>query len=112
NNDGIWNEEGVAIDIHILPPLWRTWWAYLLYLVLAAGLLLAWRRYDLQRLRLKAQLQLEKAQSEKLKELDNVKSNFFANISHEFRTPLTLILAPLESALNSMKADFPLRTQL
>jgi signal transduction histidine kinase/ligand-binding sensor domain-containing protein/DNA-binding response OmpR family regulator len=101
NNDGYWNETGASIGITIMPPPWRTWWAYTLYGIALGILLLAFRLYDLKRQRLKQALKVEQLEAEKLKELDGMKSRFFANISHEFRTPLTLILGPLEK-LRSM----------
>ncbi|MCD4732274.1 MAG: hypothetical protein K8R74_16840, partial [Bacteroidales bacterium] len=100
NNDGYWNEEGTSISITILPPPWKTWWAYTIYGIILIGLFYAWRKYDLKRQRLKQELELEQVQSEKLEELDKMKSRFFANISHEFRTPLTLILGPLQNLLS------------
>ncbi len=96
NNDGVWNEEGTSLQITITPPWWKTKWAYALYVLLVTSLLYGSRRYELSRMRLKNQLKLEQVEAEKMKELDHLKSRFFANISHEFRTPLTLILGPLE----------------
>lgn len=91
NNDGIWNASGASLKIIINPPWWHTWWAYVLYAVAALCLLYAWRRHLIMRERLRNQLRFERITSEKLQEVDALKSRFFANLSHEFRTPLTLI---------------------
>ena len=96
NNDGVWNEEGATLVIVIAPPWWKTWWAYSLYGIVLAGLLIAARRNIIQRERLTSKLKLEHLELEKVQEIDKVKTNFFANISHEFRTPITLIQGPLK----------------
>lgn len=104
NNDGVWNEEGVAMALIILPPPWATWWAYSLYVIIALALLVAARQQVIRRERLKNEVKLNKLEAEKYVELDSMKSRFFANISHEFRTPLTLILGPLEKYLQEDKS--------
>ncbi len=81
----------------ILPPWYRSWWAFGLYILLTGAILYSIRRYELNRLRLKDQLKMKRFEAEKLKELDQMRSDFFANISHEFRTPLTLILGQIEN---------------
>lgn len=101
NNDGVWNEQGISIDLIINPPWWRTWWAYSMYIILFLSGLSFLRRYEMNRLHWKNQLKLEKVETDALRKLDQLKSQFFANISHEFRTPLTLILGQVESVMSS-----------
>ena len=88
------------LAIVIAPPLWRTWWAYLLYALLLA--LFAWwlsRSYK-RRLALQNTLELEKRESQQKQELNEERLRFFTNITHELRTPLTLILGPLDDLMN------------
>ncbi|MFK7937226.1 MAG: ATP-binding protein [Saprospiraceae bacterium] len=85
NADGRWNEVPQTLRISIIPPFWKTTWAYLLYLILTAGGIYFWYRFSLKR-------QIEKAEAHQLKEIDRLKTRFYTNITHEFRTPLTVIL--------------------
>ncbi len=105
NNDGVWNEEGAAIKIIITQPWWKTSWAYLSYFVLILGAALGAHRFELRRRVLQHKYELEMVEIQKLLELDQHKSHFFANISHEFRTPLTLIEGPLQSMLGKCDYD-------
>jgi signal transduction histidine kinase/DNA-binding response OmpR family regulator/ligand-binding sensor domain-containing protein len=103
NNDGIWNEQGASLKIIILPPPWKTWWAYSLYGIFFIGLLAIGRLEIINRERLKTKSKLKEIEAEKYQELDTMKSRFFANISHEFRTPLTLLLGPIQKRLMAAK---------
>ena len=96
NNDGVWNKQGTSLALLILPPWWRTWWAYALYGALVLAALYGARRSEMNRLRLRNRLEIERVEAEQLRELDRARSRLFANVSHEFRTPLTLTMGPLD----------------
>jgi signal transduction histidine kinase/ligand-binding sensor domain-containing protein/DNA-binding NarL/FixJ family response regulator len=102
NTSGIWSPHTRQIKVVIEPPLWRTWWAYAGYVLLLLGAIALFLRTRINRVRLKSQMELREKESVQLKNLDEIKSRFFANITHEFRTPLTLILAPLEQLLQEV----------
>ena len=96
NNDGIWNEEGTTLEIVVLPPLWKTWWAYLFYAVVAIALIAFIIRYFTEKKRLQNNIRLKQMEAEVHEEYYQERNRLFTNFSHELRTPLTLIMAPLE----------------
>ncbi|MCU0405172.1 MAG: ATP-binding protein, partial [Chitinophagaceae bacterium] len=103
NNDGIWNNEPIALQLIILPPPWKTWWAYTLY-SLTVGLLafmIIW--FISSRTALRRKLKFEHMLHLKQEELHQMKMDFFTHISHEIRTPLTLIMGPVEMLLMKHK---------
>jgi signal transduction histidine kinase/ligand-binding sensor domain-containing protein/AraC-like DNA-binding protein len=103
NADGTWNEAGISLKIKVLPPFWKTWYALLGYILILVALLWALRYMILFRERIKVELQIERSEAKRLHELDMLKLKFFTNVSHEFRTPLTLILSPVEWLLPRFK---------
>ncbi|HET6558690.1 MAG TPA: two-component regulator propeller domain-containing protein [Prolixibacteraceae bacterium] len=107
NNDGIWNEQGAQIKVVVLPPFWKTKWAYSIYFIIIAALIYFFRSYLLYQYDLKTQIEIERIKAEKTHEIDQMKLDFFGNISHELRTPLTLISGPLDHFLERKTAPDP-----
>lgn len=105
NNDGVWNEKGAAIPITILPAPWYTWWAYLVYIAVFAVVVFLIRKYSLIRIQERNELKQERLEKERIAEVNKLKLELFTNISHDFRTPLTLILGPLERLLKVEEID-------
>jgi signal transduction histidine kinase/CheY-like chemotaxis protein len=85
NSHDVWSEAFAPIYITILPPWYWAWYSKSLYLLLLAGLLYGFYRFQLQR-------RLAQVEARRLRELDEVKNRLYTNITHEFRTPLTVIL--------------------
>lgn len=105
NSDGIWSDETRLLKIVILPPWYRTWWAYLLYSLAFFGAIYLYIVYNKRQERLKYEVKLAHLENEKEKELTEKKISFFTHISHEFRTPLTLIINPLKDLVSSKNND-------
>lgn len=101
NGSGQWSKQERTLKIIINPPFWKTPWAYLMYIALAGGLIYLILRFYTQRLKDKNKHKLEKMEDLKQKEILTAKIEFFTNIAHEIRTPLTLIKGPLDRILRS-----------
>lgn len=99
--DGSWADNEVITNIIVLPPWYRTWWAYSVYVLILLSLIKFYTDYQRKQERLKYRLQLAEVNIEKEKELHEKKLAFFTNISHEFRAPLSLIITPIKDFLNS-----------
>jgi signal transduction histidine kinase/DNA-binding response OmpR family regulator len=112
NNDGVWSDNVSEISIVILPPWWKTHWAVLLYAIGAMSVLYGFRKLILMRANFIHDLKLERVQRENMEKLNRAKLQFFTNISHEFRTPLTLILGPVQSLFESGTGSKIVRDQL
>ncbi|AKD56782.1 hybrid sensor histidine kinase/response regulator transcription factor [Spirosoma radiotolerans] len=105
NSDGIWTSKGASIHVLIYPPWWATWWAYSLYALLAGGAVWAYFRFYTNRIRQQQELELNRREAEQLKSVDELKTRLFSNITHEFRTPLSLIISPVEKLLQDGRLD-------
>ncbi len=101
NRDGLPNDEEASLKIRILPPLWKTNWAYLFYFLLTCGLLYVARRMIIQRAGMRFAIEQERKEAQRLHDLDMMKIRFFTNVSHEFRTPLSLILTPMDQIIKN-----------
>ncbi len=99
NNDGLWNHQGKSIQITILPPFWKTWWFLLLLIVLSGTLIFKLVQF-------RQGLLLQNEEVKRRQELHNFQLDFFTNISHEFKTPLSLILGPLENIIHNKSYIF------
>lgn len=112
NNSRIWGEEMEPVTVIVSPFWWQTWWAYLLFALIVILLIRKWIAYSTNKERLTHELELEKRDKQRIEQLNESKINFFINISHEFRTPLTLIISPLYEILKRGVNDEWLQSQL
>ncbi len=92
-----WDQEPLKMNLQILPPWWLTWWASALYLILALTLAYFFYRFQVSR-------KLAFAESKRLKEINQLKNSLYTNITHEFRTPLTVILGMADTIKDNLGA--------
>lgn len=100
NNDGVWQEEASTFSFQILSPWYKRWWAYCLLSLFLVTLVYYWYQFHLDR-------RLAQEETFRLKELDTFKNRFYSNITHEFRTPLTVI----QGMTNELAKELPIQSQ-
>ena len=99
NANGKWSDEEARLRIIILPPWYRSWWALGFYVLLGGGALALYLQYKTRQAQIQYKLRLTKLDAEKEKEMNERRQSFFTHITHEFRTPLTLIINPIKSLM-------------
>lgn len=105
NAEGQWNPQVKRLTLTITPPFWATWWAYGLYALVLLGVVYAVVRFRVRQAQQAQAMRLKQQEAEQLRTVDELKTRFFANITHEFRTPLSLILSPVDKLLRNPKHD-------
>lgn len=101
SSSNLWDDTGISLNLVIKPPFWQTVYAYILYFVCFGIFLYITRSFIVSRERQKASLESEKRETQRQHELDLMKLRFFTNISHEFRTPLSLVLTPIDRMIKN-----------
>lgn len=116
NNDGVWNQKGKSIRIIVVPPFWRTVYAYLFYILVFTTTLFYIRHRGINRIQMRYELEQERhtanqliererKEGEYLRKLDKMKIKFLTNLSHEFRTPISLITGPVDDLISQTKNE-------
>ncbi len=112
DSGNVWVGEPIALRITVLPAPWETWWAYTLYAGAIVAIVLLFRRIEKKHIGLKDAVQAARLEKLKEKEISEMKIRFFTNVSHELKTPLTLITSPLEELLVSEGVPKKVREKL
>lgn len=94
---GIWSSNERKLDIKILPAPWLSWWAYLIYTLIGCIIIFIVFRFIEYRFHLLKEIQISKLEKQKTEELNHAKLEFFTNVTHEFMTPLTIIMTSIQS---------------
>ncbi len=111
-NPNHWDSSYKTLSVTVLPPWWKTTWAFLIYGLFLIGLLVLFFAFSQRWAKMKNQLVMQQFQRDKENELHQLKLKFFTDVSHELRTPLTLILAPLENLISKTEVPNRIKNQL
>ncbi len=112
NSQGIWSNYIATLTIKVLPPWWRTWWAYAIYALLIALAIRTYLRFKINKAKLQSQLGYEQLEAQRVKELDTAKTQLYTNITHEFRTPLTVIMGMAQQVIEKPDEQFDIRMNM
>jgi signal transduction histidine kinase/ligand-binding sensor domain-containing protein/DNA-binding response OmpR family regulator len=96
NNDGLWGDQVSRLYLHVDPPFFLSWWAYFIYSLIGLSLLFFIMRYFTNKKVFKERLALEALKEQNMRDLNQARTDFFTHISHDLKTPLTLVLEPLK----------------
>lgn len=112
NGNDVWNPEEATLRIVVKPPLWKTWWAYLIYIGILSVVI--WRFVSVRWMRLKLEndIRFKQMEKERVEEMHSERMRLFTNFSHELRTPLTLIINPVDDLLRQMSFSTEVKASL
>ncbi|MEJ1241820.1 two-component regulator propeller domain-containing protein [Chryseolinea sp. T2] len=112
NREGVTVDKPLELEITIRPVFWKTWWAFCIYIFTGMLFIYALIKIRVERLKMRNEITIEKFKREQEHELSESKTQFFTNIAHEFRTPLSLVLIPLESLMETNEVPSLLRERI
>lgn len=105
DENGLWSDQITSLNVEVLPPLYRTWWAYVFYLAVVGGTIYFVSKNLAHRIQLRNELKISHIEKEKSEELAQIKLRYFTNISHELLTPLTIIMLLIENLQKKNSGD-------
>jgi len=112
DTEGRWLDREISLEVIVLPPWYASWWAYCIYLSVAGGIIALYVAYKQRQRKLQYEVALARMNAEKERELNEKKLSFFTNVSHEFRTPLTLIINPIKDMMARKEGNADNRYEL
>lgn len=112
NNDNVWCDTPASLDIVIKPPVWLTYWALMFYIILLLFMFYLYRRYYMMRINEENKLSMALYEKKKDRELYDIKLRFFTDLSHDVRTPLSLIISPVNELIEELNRKHHITAKL